>query len=274
MCASIEGTKAKYNIEACLLSDVGCQRERNEDRILFFKLNDPVLLERKGSIAVVADGIGGHMAGEVASGLAIEVIQRTYYEDTKDTALALKRAFETANQEIYEASSNDQAYRGMGTTCTALVLKNGLAYCAHIGDSRLYLIRGGEIFLMTEDHTVVMDLVRSGILSAEEAHHHPDKNIISRALGTNSNVEVSIWTEPFPVQESDIFILCSDGLHDLVENDEIKQIATSEDLHTACEGLIALAKERGGYDNISIGLFRIKAASSSVNKAIPKTRIV
>src|SRR5262249_10910821 len=175
----------------------------------------------KGRLVVVADGMGGHSAGEVASRMAVDVISRVYYDWPGDPVSALKTSFIEANREIHQSSKEIQARSGMGTTCTALVLRNGSAITAHVGDSRLYLIRDGQIYLMTEDHSAVMEMVKRGLLTREEARHHPDKNVILRALGSHAEVEISIWEEPFPIREGDRFLLCSDGLYDLVEDKEI-----------------------------------------------------
>jgi protein phosphatase len=167
-----------------------------------------------------------------------------------------------ANRVIVDAGGSDQRLRGMGTTCTALVLRHGLAYCAHVGDSRLYLVRDGEIFLMTEDHSAVMHLVKSGAISPAEARHHPDKNVIVRALGGRPKVEVSAWPKPLGVRPGDRFVLCSDGLYDLVEDIEIRGAALSYMPQVACERLVALARERGGPDNISVGILAMNDAAS------------
>jgi len=160
----------------------------------------------------------------------------------------------------------------MGTTCTALVLQDGSAHCAYVGDSRLYLMRGGEVYLMTEDHSAVMELVHLGLITLEEARHHEDKNVIVRALGSQPKVEVSMWQESFPILEGDKFLLCSDGLSDLVGDDEIKQALLAGDPHRACESLIMLAKERGGHDNITVGILRIDKAADSETKTVRETR--
>ena len=251
-----------YEVVTSLQTDVGCLREANEDCAGYFKPNDPALLETKGILTIVADGMGGHSSGEVASQMAVETISRIYYQDKRESAAALKHAVEEANRLIHAASLQDERLSGMGTTCTALALRNGAAFAAHVGDSRLYMMRGGEIYRMTEDHSAVMEMVKQGVISPEEARHHGDKNVIVRALGTRPQVEVSTWEKPLPVREEDQFILCSDGLCDLVEDAEIKQaVVSSADPYSACENLIALARERGGHDNITVGVMSIKPAS-------------
>lgn len=264
----------KYEVVASLLTDVGCQREINEDCIRFVQPGDPDVANKKGLLVLVADGMGGHSAGEVASSMAIDVISRLYYQELGDPQSALKSAFNQASREIFEVSEKDENLKGMGTTCTALVLKNGTALAAHVGDSRLYLVRDGQIYLMTEDHSEVMEMVKRGLISLEEARHHPDKNVILRAIGSHPEVEVSTWDEPFPAREGDRFLLCSDGLYDLVEDDEIKRAVEHAEPQSACESLIALAKERGGHDNISVGIVSLLPAAEPQSRPVRQTREV
>jgi serine/threonine protein phosphatase PrpC len=141
-----------------------------------------------------------------------------------------------------------------------------------VGDSRLYLVRGGQIYLMTEDHSAVMEMVKQGLLTLEQARHHPEKNVILRALGSHAEVEITIWEELFPVHEGDRFLLCSDGLYDLVEDNEILQAVVAGSAQSACEALIALAKERGGYDNITVGIVGLNPAAEGKPAGVPETR--
>jgi len=262
----------KFDVVVSMSSDVGCVRELNEDSGTYIRPDDPELLRSKGLLVVVADGMGGHSAGEVASRLAVDVVTRAYYEDGGDPRSALEKAFHEANHEIHQAAEKDASKNGMGTTCTALVLQNGTAISAHVGDSRLYLVREGSIYLMTEDHSAVMEMVKAGLITLEQARHHPEKNVILRAMGSHPEVEVTTWQEPFPVRAGDRFLLCSDGLYDLVEDEEIKGIVMLGAPQTACESLIALAKERGGHDNITVGIVSLKAEGEPDTRAVPKTR--
>ena len=264
----------KFDIVASMLSDVGCVRELNEDSGAFIQPDDPEVLASKGLLILVADGMGGHSAGEVASRMAVEVISRIYYEDGGDPQSALKEAFREANRAIHKTAEKDESKTGMGTTCTALVLQNGTAISAHVCDSRLYLVREGGIYLMTEDHSAVMEMVKAGLISLEQARHHPDKNVILRAMGSHAEVEVTTWKEPFPVRTGDCFLLCSDGLYDLIEDEEIKSVVESKEPRSACESLIALAKERGGHDNISVGIVSLLPAGESQIRPVPQTREV
>jgi PPM family protein phosphatase len=265
---------ADYDVLASLVSDVGCAREINEDSGGYVQPDDPETLAAKGMLFVVADGMGGHSAGEVASRLAVNVITRAYYENGGAPPSALVEAFHAANREIYETSSKDEKLKGMGTTCTALVLQKGKALAAHVGDSRLYLVREGQIYLMTEDHSAVMEMVKRGWISLNDARHHPEKNVILRAMGSHAEVEVTTWQEPFPVRIGDRFLLCSDGLYDLVEDDEIKQAVLSSEPRSACENLIALAKQRGGHDNITVAVVSLKQTGEDEEREVPATRVL
>ena len=267
-----EASREEYKVVASLRTDVGCVREINEDSGKYVQPSNPEVLASKGMLFVVADGMGGHSAGEVASSIAVETVSRVYYDDKSDPEESLKKAFRQANRDIHAVSVKSASLSGMGTTCTALVLRDGTALSAHVGDSRLYLVRDGRIYVMTEDHSAVMEMVKRGLISLEEARHHPDKNIILRAVGSQPDVEVSSWEEPFPVKASDQFILCSDGLYDLVEDEEIKAAVMGGEPHVACEGLISLAKERGGHDNITVGIIRLQALGDTPSGSVKETR--
>jgi serine/threonine-protein kinase len=211
--------------------------------------------------AIMRDGMGGHAAGEVASEMAIELISAIYYADKNQSAqTALRNAVEQANREIYETSLTDEKFFGMGTTVIALVLLNNTAFAAHVGDSRLYRLRGQEMEMLTLDHSQVMEMVKLGIISMDEARNHADKNVILRAVGTGSAVEVEV-SELFAVEAGDEFLLCSDGLSDMVEDAEIRHTwASADDIHVAVENLINIAKQRGGHDNITAGIVRVSSA--------------
>jgi protein phosphatase len=249
--------KAAYEIIATVQTDTGCVREINEDSGRFVSPSDPIILKTKGILLIVADGMGGHSAGEVASGMAVELVPRLYYEAKGDPQTALKRAVEEANRRINSAAAADDAKHGMGTTCTTLVILDGQAFAAHVGDSRLYMERDSKIYRLTEDHSAVMEMVKLGLITLEEARTHEDKNVILRALGTAPAVEVATL-EPFSVKVGDQYLLCSDGLYDLVPDDEIeRELAEVSDIHAAAERLITLAKARGGHDNITVGILSI-----------------
>ncbi|MBC7929390.1 MAG: Stp1/IreP family PP2C-type Ser/Thr phosphatase [Rubrivivax sp.] len=259
--------KAAYETIASVQTDVGCVREINEDSGTFVSPSDPAVLKLKGILLIVADGMGGHSAGEVASGMAVELIPRLYYEAKGDPQVALKGAVEEANRQINAAAAADTAKHGMGTTCTALAILDGQAFAAHVGDSRLYMQRDGKIYRLTEDHSAVMEMVKLGLITLEESRTHEDKNVILRALGTAPAVEVATLV-PFSVRVGDHYLLCSDGLYDLVPDDEIeRELTEAEDIHAAGERLITLAKARGGHDNITIGILAIVPVGTEVAEA-------
>jgi len=257
----------EMRLEIGTLSDVGCVREVNEDSIRVVRATDPNELATRGILVVVADGMGGHNAGEIASRLAVEVVGARYADESQDPGTALARSMEQANRIIVDAAAKDARYSGMGTTCTALLLRDGLAHCAHVGDSRLYLVRGNDILRMTEDHSAVMDMVKRGAISADEARHHPDKNVIVRALGARGDVEVATWQKPLALRPGDTFLICSDGLYDVVEDNELFDAVRGAPPQLACERLVELARQRGGPDNITVGIIGLtdSAASSGLS---------
>jgi PPM family protein phosphatase len=239
-------------VSASLITDCGCVRELNEDCCQVVQPSDPAILERKGVLMIVADGMGGYQAGEVASRIAVETVTRGYYASEGEPQSALTAAFHDANREIHRLSLVRRELNGMGTTCTALAIRGGVAYSAHVGDSRLYIIRSNSIYQLTEDHSVVTELIKQGALTREAGRRHIDRNIILRALGSMATVEVATWEQPLPVRAGDCFVLCSDGLYDTVTDDEILFAAEGQGGATACEALVATARDRGGHDNITV----------------------
>ncbi len=236
------------------LTDVGCVRDGNEDA---FGVVRPLDDSGAPLLAVVCDGLGGHAAGETASRIAVDVISTEYRKPAADPGAALTAAVRQANRVIHRTARTDPALAGMGTTCTALAIRDGRAWCAHVGDSRCYLMRNGGLVLMTEDHSSVMELVRDGTITAGEARHHPDKNVILRALGSHPEVEVWQWPQPFLLQPGDRLLLCSDGLYDLIEDDELLAAVDGAAPHAACTDLVALARQRGAPDNVTVVILAI-----------------
>lgn len=248
---------ALFAVTTSLITDTGCMRELNEDCCQVVQPSDPDLLKRKGVLIVVADGMGGCQAGEVASRLAVESVARVYYSSGGEPQAALTAAFHEANREIHQCSQVRNDLNGMGTTCTALVIHGSVAHSAHVGDSRLYLVRSNSIYQMTEDHSIVMELMKRGALAPNAARSHVDRNIILRALGSRASVEVATWEKPLPVRASDRFVLCTDGLHDAVTDEEILLATESGEAADACQTLVVTARERGGYDNITVAIVHV-----------------
>jgi len=252
---------AVLKVIAAIRTDAGCHRERNEDSAVFIRPGDAALLSSKGVLAIVADGVGGHSAGETASRIAVAIVGRRYFETTAEWRTALVESIRDANAAILAHSRENHSLADMGTTCTALAIREGFAWCGHVGDSRLYLVRDGQIYAMTENHSAVMEKVRAGLLSIEEARRHEDRNIIVRSLGSRADVAVDAWKEPLPVLQDDRFVLCSDGLYDIVEDSEIKALVANADPFDAAQRLIALARDRGAPDNVTAVILAVSGRS-------------
>ena len=271
----MNGEAAKFVVDSDLLSDVGCVRTNNEDSGRIFRGGSLAAAEGETRasqqvLIVVADGMGGHNAGEIASAMAVEILEESYEEMRKNPAEKLKLSVEKANSRIYKDAMENADHAGMGTTCTALLLQGGSAYSAHVGDSRIYLLRDGGIYLMTEEHTQVMEMVKEGLLAYSEARHHPDKNVITRALGRQPKVDVSTWSEPLQVRAGDGFLICSDGLFDQIEDDELSAAIQPRSAASACEELVRMAKERGGTDNITVAIVRLLPLSRPAQIAVTR----
>ena len=249
-------------VKACGLSDVGRARSHNED---CFGI-DPEL-----QMFVVADGMGGHNHGEVASRIAVKAIQE-FVEETADHDTTwpfvydarlqrhsnrLKTAIRIAHDKVLRAIRNDGSLIGMGTTVVGFLLKGSTAAVAHVGDSRAYRLRGEDLDLLTQDHTWVNEQVVAGYLSAEQARAHPLKNVVTRALGGESEVLVDV--KEIDVEPGDVFILCSDGLTTMLSDPEIeRRLREGGSLEEACRSLVHDANAKGGLDNITVVLARVE----------------
>jgi PPM family protein phosphatase len=248
------------DVELANMSDVGCVRSVNEDYFLYLEPQDDQEFARRGRLFIVADGMGGHNGGQVASGLAVDVIRETFLEtEWGNPREVLIHSFQHAHQAILDASRQTEELEGMGTTCCAAIMKDGQLTFGHVGDSRLYLLRYGQARLLTEDHTLVNGLLKRGILTPEEARTHEQRNVLTAALGSESSKIAGDFVEdPLPMQTGDTLLMCSDGLHGLVTDEEMEALAWERPLTSACQQLISLAKERGGPDNITVQLLRVK----------------
>jgi protein phosphatase len=242
-------------IEVGLVTDLGRVREINEDSAYFEPPATPEA-ERMGVFCAVADGMGGHEAGEIASGLAVRTARDVFYRsDGMPIPNALVNAIEIANHEVYVAGVNGPANRRMGSTMTAVVVRELRAFVAHVGDSRCYLVASGQISQVTQDHSWVADQVARGFLTPEEAKIHPHRNVITRALGLREDVEVAAYQAD--LNAGAILVLCSDGLHGVVSDEEIRLCVSSLAPPEAATRLVALANERGGPDNVTALVIRM-----------------
>ncbi len=229
-------------MKAFARTDIGKVRPINEDS---YYLPAP-----GEEFCAVADGMGGHNAGEIASAMAIRVFSDEMRRSELPMELAMRSAVEEANRAIHRAGQDTPDQSGMGTTFTALCQDSGLALIAHVGDSRAYLIRNGAIMRVTTDHTLVEEMVLQGLITPHEAKYHPHRNFVTRALGTMESVEVDILS--LEIQKGDLYLLCSDGLHGALEEKEILRCALSDkDYEARLQDMIDIALERGGHDNIT-----------------------
>jgi len=239
------------NIAAFGLTDVGKRRETNEDDFL---------LEPGRGVYAVADGMGGHAAGEIASRLAIETLQEVLQRNdtaaermsVEDAAEWLRGAVVEANRRICDSIRLHEERRGMGTTVVALVHSGEDAVVGHVGDSRLYLLRGGELVRMTSDHSWVNEQVKLGLMNDDTAQRHPMRNIVTRALGSRPDVLVDLTS--MQVRPGDVFLLCSDGLNTMLADEQIHALllAHRHDPEAACRALVVETNRHGGEDNVTV----------------------
>jgi len=239
------------------LTDIGRVRARNEDSLGAFEPDDPMILRSRGRLFVVADGMGGLTRGDVASRVAVETLRAAYYAPERSEPLpeSLHVSVQLANEAVYHESRLAGGDEPMGTTLTALVMREHDAFLAHVGDSRAFLIRGRRIRQLTEDHSLVAELVREGVLKASEAEHHPSAHVVTRALGVSPDVTIEVQG-PLALRRGDALVLSTDGLTRQVKPEEIRKLAGRRPPRVACEELISLANERGGPDNITVQLIR------------------
>jgi protein phosphatase len=248
----------KPGVEVAALSDVGCQRENNEDSYLYWEPAGDQEFRLKGRLAVIADGMGGHEGGQEASRLAVETVREVYDQGFRDDPqAALVASFNAAHSRILDFAERHPGFQGMGTTCTALVLRGRQLYFAHVGDTRLYLVRDAHISRLTRDHSYVGRLVESGLVSAEDAEHHPQRHILTAALGSGMELAVDGAEQSVQVQEGDDLLLCTDGLWGVVSEQELETAVGGNTPAECCSVLVKLARKRGGPDNITLQVLRV-----------------
>jgi serine/threonine protein phosphatase PrpC len=241
-------------------SEIGHARENNEDKFDFYEPDEEPLLAARGSVYLVCDGMGGHNAGQIASELAAKQFLHAYYHLGGTAQEAARHAILQAHHYIAEMASKIPSRYGMGTTLTALILKQDEGILAHVGDSRCYRLRGGVFEQLSRDHTLVAHLVEQGILTPEQARYHPQRNVIRQAVGVADPSEpLEPDIETFALQVGDLYLLCSDGLTDMVDDAEIEAILRDEPPTRAAWRLVDRALANGGRDNITIVLVRIVA---------------
>jgi protein phosphatase len=262
------------------LSDVGLVRANNEDSFLIATAANGVnhqnpselsgILAENGTLFMVADGMGGAQAGEVASRMAVDLVAHKFIDalsqigvsDQQTIATLLTESIQHANQLVFDEGQKNSGFSGMGTTLTAATVFGRTILFAQIGDSRAYLARGGVISQMTKDQSLVAQMIDAGSLTPEEAKTHPQRNVILQALGIRSQVDVAISLSE--LRRGDQIVLCSDGLSGKVDAEEIKEFLERFDPKAACQGLVRIARERGGEDNITVIVARFNGDGLTV----------
>lgn len=251
-------------LEIVTQTDPGMVRSHNEDS---------VASEAGCGLVVLADGMGGYNAGEVASGIAVSVVatevshaltehspvDREGADGEEQGVILLRENIRKANASIYQASESQPQYAGMGTTVVSALFYDNRVAVAHVGDSRLYRLRGEALEVVTRDHSLLQEQIDSGMISVEEARVSKNKNLVTRAVGIDPDVQVE--THVHDVQVGDIYLLCSDGLNDMVEHDDIQSVlyAMQGNLTLAAEQLVQMANDNGGRDNVSVILVKVNA---------------
>jgi protein phosphatase len=250
----------KLQLDIGQRTDVGRRREHNEDSLGVYRPDHEAELERRGLLLLVADGMGGYAAGEVASRVALETVSIEYYGDSwGDLEDALDRALQLANEAVREEATRNVERAGMGTTIAAAVICRGELAAANVGDSRVYVSRGGLLRQVTHDHSWVAELMAAGKLTAEEAKRHPMRNVVTRSLGGRADVEVETYPRD-QLRPGDVVLVCSDGLWGMIPADQIQEIVEPLSAQAAADALVAAANDAGGHDNISAIVCRVLGA--------------
>jgi len=254
-----EDTEAA-DFDLALLTDIGTARSNNEDAC------GHLIQSPKEAVFVVADGVGGYDGGEVASEMAVEVTLGTYRETDPSLGPAkrLQRAVQRANIEIHNRALTVPELRRMATTVTAAAVADGVLYAVHVGDCRLYLVRGERIQQMTKDHTVIGERMRLGLISEKEARKHPERSALSRCMGRELIVSLDRLT--MPLKSGDRIVLCSDGLHGVLEDQEIETLSRGLTAEQACRRLIDEANSRGAADNVTAAFLLAHNGSANANQ--------
>ena len=256
--APAEALRVRTRVEVGARTDLGRVRENNEDKFEFFLPDDERTLASRGLVFLVCDGMGGHAAGQIASELAAKTFLDVYLEHPgADPAEAMRSGVAAANRFVVSVGEAVPARRGMGTTLTGLILIQETAWMVHAGDSRLYRLRDGALEQLSHDHTVMDEMVRSGVLTPEQAEKHPQRHAILRAIGLPEGVEPQI--ERFELREGDVFLLCSDGVTNHVRDDALLRLMAGSGPSGAARGAVSEALLGGGSDNATCLVVRVES---------------
>jgi len=247
-----------------IATDVGNVRSNNEDRAVVVYPEDGRTPEEIEIMLMLADGMGGHNSGEIASKIAVERVAQLFFGSTGRILDRLRDAFRSANAEIYQTGQAEE-HKGMGTTCTALVAVGETLYVAHVGDSRAYRLHQGELTQLTVDQTYVQYLVQTGKINHDEALKHPKRNILTQALGASATITPEICCKKGCLMPGDIFLLCSDGLYEYLSDEEILTYLDEDMGSGMAQNMVDEAKRRGGHDNITVLLARVQPREQESN---------
>ena len=263
------GTSRNLTVRATLRTDVGLVRSENQDFGTYTTAAEEKESHPGGRLLIVADGMGGHRGGATASRLAAETVKAQYLgSETEDIAAALHESLVRANARIFSEAQSNPELRGMGTTTSVLAVRGSQGWLAHVGDSRIYLVRGDDIRQLTDDHSLVATMVREGLLTSAEAENHPRRNVLQRSMGVAEDVEVDV-RGPIELYAGDTFILCSDGLHGLVKEHELKEIARKP-IEAAADEYLRKALERGAPDNVTVIVARVEDGEAGEQTLVEK----
>lgn len=255
--SSSEKAQHRLIVRAVLRTDTGLVRSENQDFGTYTTPAEENVSHPGGRLLIVADGMGGHRGGATASRLAVETVKAQYLgSETADIATALRESLLRANARIYSEAQTTPELRGMGTTTSVLAVRNDEGWLAHVGDSRIYRVREDAIEQLTDDHSLVATMVREGLLTPAEAETHPRRNVLQRSMGVQEDVEVDV-KGPFALQEGDTFILCSDGLHGVVREEEMREVARMP-IDAAADEFVRRALSRGAPDNVTVIVARVE----------------
>lgn len=256
--APIEAARVIPRATVAAKTDLGRVRENNEDKFEFFVSEDLRTLTTKGAVYLVCDGMGGAAAGQIASELSAKTFIDVYLNHPGESpTVAMQTAVVAANRWVWENAKNNPQRKGMGTTLSALILRQDEAYTVQVGDSRVYRLRDGVLEQLTHDHTWVDEAIRAGMITAEEGKTHQYRHVITRAVGTEANVNPDITRHE--LLAGDVFMICSDGLLNHVEDDVIAENLRNLAPPDACWKLVALALQGGGSDNTTVMVVRVDA---------------
>ena len=262
--APAEAPRATPRATVAAKTDLGRVRENNEDKYEFYVPEDARALATKGAVYLVCDGMGGHAAGQIASEVASKTFIDVYVNHASESpTLAMTQAVVAANRFVFENAKNNPARKGMGTTLSGLVLRQDEAYTVQVGDSRVYRMRDGALEQLTHDHTWVDEAVRAGMITAEEGKTHQYRHVITRAVGTEATVVPEVTR--FDLRAGDLFLVCSDGLLNHVEDDAIAEVLKGFSPADACWRLVGLALQGGGSDNTTVLIVRVDALEAPVS---------